>query len=52
MHGVLVSHKSLLKFLNSHVVSTTTIACASVASVGGTTNSVLTHMQVYARITA
>ncbi|KAI0794159.1 cell cycle checkpoint [Fomes fomentarius] len=27
MHGVLVSHKSLLKFLNSHVVSTTTIAC-------------------------
>ena len=29
MHGVLVSHRSLLKFLNSHVVSTTTIACAS-----------------------
>ncbi|KAI0658275.1 cell cycle checkpoint [Cubamyces menziesii] len=27
MHGVLVSHKCLLKFLNSHVVSTTTIAC-------------------------
>ena len=29
MHGVLVSHKCLLKFLNSHVVSTTTIACKS-----------------------
>ncbi|KAH9854494.1 cell cycle checkpoint [Lenzites betulinus] len=27
MHGVLVSHKCLNKFLNSHVVSTTTIAC-------------------------
>ncbi|KAI0674007.1 cell cycle checkpoint [Trametes maxima] len=27
MHGVLVSHKCLLKFLNSHVISTTTIAC-------------------------
>ncbi|KAI0370127.1 cell cycle checkpoint [Pilatotrama ljubarskyi] len=27
MHGVLVSHKCLLKFLTSHVVSTTTIAC-------------------------
>ncbi|KAI9069683.1 cell cycle checkpoint [Trametes sanguinea] len=27
MRGVLVSHKCLLKFLNSHVVSTTTIAC-------------------------
>ncbi|KAI0829105.1 cell cycle checkpoint [Trametes gibbosa] len=27
MHGVLVSHKCLTKFLNSHVVSTTTIAC-------------------------
>ncbi|KAI8980619.1 cell cycle checkpoint [Trametes punicea] len=27
MHGVSVSHKCLLKFLNSHVVSTTTIAC-------------------------
>ncbi|RDX50960.1 cell cycle checkpoint [Lentinus brumalis] len=27
MHGVLVSHKCLLKFLSSHVVSTTTIAC-------------------------
>lgn len=27
MHGVLVSHRCLNKFLNSHVVSTTTIAC-------------------------
>ncbi|OJT14004.1 Checkpoint protein hus1 [Trametes pubescens] len=27
MHGVLVSHKCLNRFLNSHVVSTTTIAC-------------------------
>ncbi|KAI0352210.1 cell cycle checkpoint [Trametes cingulata] len=27
MHGVLVSHKCLLKFLTSHVVSTTTVAC-------------------------
>ncbi|KAI0779047.1 cell cycle checkpoint [Trametes elegans] len=27
MHGVLVSHKCLNKFLNSHVISTTTIAC-------------------------
>ncbi len=27
MYGVLVSIKSFLKFLNSHVVSTTTIAC-------------------------
>ena len=29
MHGVLVSIKSFLKFLNSYVVSTTTIACQS-----------------------
>ncbi|KAH9940824.1 cell cycle checkpoint [Epithele typhae] len=27
LHGVLVSHKALSRFLNSHVVSTTTIAC-------------------------
>lgn len=27
MHGVVISHKSLLRFLNSHVISTTTIAC-------------------------
>lgn len=29
MYGVLVHVRSLLKFLNAHVVSTTTIACAS-----------------------
>ncbi|CDO68503.1 hypothetical protein BN946_scf184499.g28 [Trametes cinnabarina] len=34
MHGVLVSHKCLLKFLNSHVISSTTIAC-NVADAGG-----------------
>ena len=28
MYGILISVKSFLKFLNSHVVSTTTIACA------------------------
>lgn len=31
MYGVLVSIKSFLKFLNSHVVSTTTIACECTA---------------------
>lgn len=31
MHGVLVSHKCLLKFLSSHVISTTTIACVYTA---------------------
>lgn len=29
MYGVLISIKSFLKFLNSYVVSTTTIACQS-----------------------
>lgn len=32
MYGVLVSLRSLLKFLSSHVVSTTTIACELVSA--------------------
>lgn len=29
MHGILVSHKCLTKFLNCHAISSTTIACSS-----------------------
>ena len=29
MHGILVSHKCLTKFLNCHAISSTTIACPS-----------------------
>ena len=55
MHGVLVSHKCLLKFLSSHVVSTTTIACLSTTNLCSRPEVdalMMDVLQAYARTTA
>ena len=54
MYGVLVSIKSFVKFLSSHLVSTTTICCTSVLSIQEVTriSDDSGREQVYAETTA